>query len=83
MQTHLEWVVSTARTHTLLASISLFLVLYAMLCKASPSFAFDSKGRAKQFGIGIKRRTVTPVWLVAVLIAIASYVIVLYVSNIQ
>lgn len=78
-----QTVVATARSHTLLLSVALFLVLYAVLCKTSPSFAFDRKGRAKQFGIGIKRRTVIPVWLVAILLAISSYLAVLYISNAQ
>ena len=81
MEERIRWVVETARSHTLVMSVALFLVLYAFVCKTSPSFAFDSKGRAKQFGIGIKRRTVTPVWLVVILLAISSYLIVLYVSN--
>lgn len=81
MESHMQWVAASARSHTLVVSVGLFLVLYAVLCKTSPSFAFDRKGRAKQFGIGIKTRTVTPVWLITIILAITSYLFVLYVSN--
>lgn len=75
-------IATTARTHPLVASVITFLVLYATLVWASPSFAFDPKGRARQFGIGITGRTVTPVWLIVILLAVLSYLLVLYASNV-
>ena len=81
MEEHVRWIVETARSHTLIMSVALFLILYTLMCKISPSFVFDHKGRAKQFGIGIKRRTVTPVWLIVIFLAISSYLVVLYISN--
>ena len=73
---------TTARTHPLAASILIFLLLYASIVWASPSFAFDAKGKARQFGIGITGRTVTPVWLIVIVLAVLSYLLVLYASNI-
>ena len=75
-------VVELAQANTLTFAIAVFMVTFAVFIGTSPSFAFDAKGRAKPFGIGIKRRTVTPVWLVAIIIAILSYTAVLYLSNI-
>ncbi len=76
-----QQLIEATRTHPLIVSIGLFFILYIAYCKASPSFSFDKNGRAKQFGIGIRNRTVTPVWIVAILIAISSYLVVLHISN--
>ena len=78
----MEQIVQIAQSNTLAFAITVFMLVFGIFIYASPSFAFDAKGRAKPFGIGIRRRTVTPVWLVAIIVAILSYTAALYVSNI-
>ena len=78
----MEQIVQIAQSNTLGFAITVFMLVFGIFIYASPSFAFDAKGRAKPFGIGIRRRTVTPVWLVAIIVAILSYTAALYVSNI-
>jgi hypothetical protein len=42
---------------------------------------YNEDGSLRQFGIGFKRKTVIPAWLVAIIIAILSYLLVLYAST--
>ena len=39
---------------------------------------FKKDGSIRQFGIGYKEKTVLPIWLMAIVIAILSYVFVMY-----
>jgi hypothetical protein len=38
-----------------------------------PLSVYDESGALREFGIGTKNKTVTPLWLVVILAAIASY----------
>ena len=78
---YLEKKLASKQSNILFFSIFLFIVLYAAFVLISPSFAFDKKGRARQFGIGIKNKSIIPAWLISILIAILSYTIVLYVTH--
>jgi hypothetical protein len=42
---------------------------------------YNEDGSLRQFGIGFQRKTVVPAWLVAIIIAILSYLLVLYAST--
>jgi hypothetical protein len=42
---------------------------------------YNDDGSLRQFGIGFHRKTVVPAWLVAIIVAILSYMIVLYAST--
>ena len=77
----LEYATSAARSKPLIFALAVFMVLYALFIYVSPSFAFDRSKRARPFGIGIKNRTVTPVWLIVIVLSILSYLAVIYVSN--
>lgn len=77
----LEYAISAARSNPLILALAMFMALYALFVYASPSFAFDRSKRARPFGIGIKNRTVTPVWLVVIVLSILCYLAVIYVSN--
>jgi hypothetical protein len=42
---------------------------------------YNEDGSLRQFGIGFQRKTVVPAWLVAIILAILSYLFVLYAST--
>ena len=79
----LEYATSAARSNPLILALAMFMVLYALFVYVSPSFAFDRSKRARPFGIGIKSRTVTPVWLVVIVLSILCYLFVIYISNME
>jgi len=66
------------RKHINSFAILLFLVVFMSINIAKPSFMFNEDGSFRQFGIGYKKNTVVPAWLVAIFLAILSYLGVLY-----
>ena len=65
------------RKHLVMISISIFIVAFTVLNWAQPDFLYNKDGSLRQFGIGRKMDTVIPVWLLAILIAIFSYLLAL------
>ena len=59
-------------------SILIFIFLFAVIQKLEPSFLYNTDGSIKQFGLGRKKHTVVPIWLVTLVLSIFSYLFVLY-----
>lgn len=59
-------------------AILLFIVLFTLIQYAKPAFLYKRDGSIRQFGLGSKQKTVVPNWLVALLLAVLSYLFVLY-----
>lgn len=57
-------------------AVFLFLFLYIILVTIKPGLMFTKDGLIRDFGIGYKNKTVTPVWLITIIIAILSYLLV-------
>ena len=66
------------RNNITTTSIIIFILLFALVQHLEPSFLYNKDGTLKQFGLGRKSRTVLPVWLVTMILAIFSYLFVLY-----
>lgn len=61
-----------------LVSIVIFLFLFTFVVLMKPAFLFNKDGSFRNFGIGYKNKTVIPIWLVAIILAILAYFSVLY-----
>ena len=59
-------------------SIILFVALFTILKYLEPAFLYESDGCLRKFGLGSSKKTVIPIWLVTFIIAIFSYLFVLY-----
>ncbi len=57
----------------LLNAIVLFLVLFSLLHMTKPALIYNHAGGFRPFGLGYKQKTVVPMWLVAIMLAIACY----------
>lgn len=64
-----------------LVAISIFLVLFSIIAYYKPGFLFNKDGSIRKFGIGYKRKTVIPIWLLSIIFAILAYYLVLYLIN--
>ncbi len=62
-------------------SILLFLIIYAGFNMSKPSFLYNSDGSLREFGLGQSRKTVIPVWILAIFLSILSYFILMYYSS--
>ena len=66
------------KAHQPAFAIGLFLILYCSILAAKPAFIFNKDGSFRQFGVGRSRKTVIPIWLLALMIGIMAYLLVTY-----
>ena len=59
-------------------SIIVFIILFCIIQLVEPAFLYDNDGSLRQFGIGSKKKTVIPIWFLTLILAIFSYLFVLY-----
>jgi len=62
-------------------SIILFLLLFFIIQYIKPAFIYTKSGSFRKFGLGTKNKTVIPIWFTTLIIAILSYVFILYYIN--
>ena len=58
-------------------AILLFIISFSTVHWIKPSFAYQPNGAYRPFGVGFKHKTVIPVWIVAIIFAIISYLIII------
>jgi hypothetical protein len=68
------------RTNAPLCAIIVFLGFYVAIVRFKPKLIFYEDGTLKDFGLGYKNKTIIPIWLVSVVVAIMSYMIVMYIG---
>lgn len=54
-------------------AICIFLIIFSFIQVIKPTILYNKNGSLRDFGIGYKQKTVTPLWLITILIAILSY----------
>jgi hypothetical protein len=54
------------------------MVLFSLFHFLKPGFAYNSQGGFRPFGVGYSNKTIFPVWIVAIILAIFSYTVVLF-----
>lgn len=59
-------------------SIILFLTIFFIIQSIKPSFIYNKNGGFRHFGLGTRNKTVIPIWFTTLIIAILSYVFILY-----
>jgi hypothetical protein len=60
--------------------VSIFIYLFIMgsLLTMKPAFLYHTTMGWKHFGVGYKQKTILPIWLLAIFVAILSYLSVLF-----
>jgi hypothetical protein len=64
-------------------SIFLFIVVFGFLQLSQPKWLYNYDGSLREFGVGWKNKTILPVWVLAILLGIFSYLTVLFFYPIQ
>jgi hypothetical protein len=67
------------RYNRVMFAILIFLILFSLVHYTKPGFAYNRHGGFRTFGIGYKHKTVVPIWLIAIILAIFCYLFVLYI----
>jgi hypothetical protein len=61
-----------------IVSILVFSFIFCSVQLLKPSLLYDKDGSIREFGIGYQKKTILPLWLFSLVLAILSYVFVLY-----
>ena len=59
-------------------AVFIFLILFGLINAFRPSVIYNKDLSFRRFGIGYKNKTVIPIWLFSVILAILVYVAVTY-----
>mgnify|MGYP001499529108 FL=1 len=70
-------------TNNINISILVFLTIFIIFVYIKPNFIYNKNGLLRNFGIGKRNSTVLPLWLMVILLAIISYILVLNYSNLE
>ena len=74
--------VNYIRENATLVSIIIFLLIFGLIQMAKPLFLYNKDGSIREFGIGYRNKTILPIWLLAIVLGILSYLVVIfYVTN--
>ena len=66
------------QVNKLAVTISIFFIIFFIIHMLKPSLIYNTDGGFRPFGVGYRHKTIIPIWLVSILIAIFSYLGVLY-----
>jgi hypothetical protein len=66
------------RYHKLNIAIFIFLVVFSLIHFLKPAFIYNREGGFRPFGVGYKHKTVIPIWAVSIVLAILSYLAILF-----
>jgi hypothetical protein len=64
------------RFHKLNVTILLFFIVFSIVHFIKPGFLYNHEGGFRPFGVGYKHKTVIPIWVISIILAILSYVLV-------
>ena len=74
--------VNYIRENAPLVSIIIFLFIFGLIQMSKPLFLYNKNGSIREFGIGYRNKTILPIWLLAIVLGILSYLVVIfYVAN--
>lgn len=59
-------------------AIVLFVILFMVIQLAKPSIIYGKDGSLRQFGLASRKKTVLPIWLITIFLAILCYLFILY-----
>jgi hypothetical protein len=68
----------TLRQNKVSIAILMFLVIFFAIHYVKPGLLYTPEGGFREFGVGYKQKTVVPIWIAAIFIAILSYLAVMY-----
>jgi hypothetical protein len=69
---------SFIRANKLNFAILLFVALFSIVHMVKPAMIYTPEGGFRQFGVGYKQKTIVPIWIVAICLAILSYLAIMY-----
>ncbi len=69
------------RDNKVVVAILIYLVFFALINYLKPASVYNPDGSLKEFGIGFRRKTIIPAWLISIFVAILAYFSVMYYTS--
>ena len=69
------------RHNKISVAIIIYMILFALVNCLKPAFMYNKDGSLKEFGVGYRRKTIIPVWLISIFLAIIAYFSVVYYTS--
>ena len=69
------------RQNKIIVAILIYIVLFGIVNMLTPAFMYNLDGSLKEFGVGFRKKTIMPVWLISIFLAIIAYFSVVYYSS--
>lgn len=66
------------RNHVNATAIIIYIIVFLIVLLIKPNFLFNKDGSLREFGVGKSKKTIIPVWLIAIILSVLSYFSVLY-----
>ena len=63
-------------------AIILYIILFTLVNLLKPAFMYNPDGTIKEFGVGFRKKTIIPIWLISIFMAIIAYFSVMYYTTI-
>jgi len=64
--------------------LTVYILLYVVVVFLKPSFIFNNiNDCTRPFGVGYKHKTIVPIWVIAIVFAIVSYLLILNIIQIM
>ena len=63
-------------------AIILYIILFMLINFIKPAFMYNPDGTIKEFGVGFRKKTIIPIWLISIFMAIIAYFSVMYYTTI-
>lgn len=66
------------RNHIVLVSIITYIIIFTIIQLIKPKFLYNTDGSLLKFGVGYRKKTIFPIWLLSIILGIVCYLAVLY-----
>jgi len=63
-------------------AIILYIILFTLVNLVKPAFMYNPDGSIKEFGVGFRKKTIIPIWLISIFMAIIAYFSVMYYTTV-
>ena len=61
-----------------LCAVIIFFITFGFVNFMKPTLFYNNDGTIRKFGVGYQKKTIVPVWLLAIILSILSYMGILY-----
>lgn len=75
--------ITFVKNNITLVAVALFVLSFSLIMSFKPGFLFNKDGSIRKFGLGYKKKTVVPVWLISIILGILAYYFALYLGSIN